>query len=242
MNQIFITGDIHGSIDIQKLNTTNFPEGKTLSKDDYVIICGDFGLVWGGDNTKHDKWWQHWLDEKPWTTLFVDGNHENHELLSSYPVSYWHGGRVHKINDSIYHLMRGEYFNIGNYTFFTFGGAFSHDVFWRKEHISWWQGELPTHDEVNHAIDNLEKHNYKADIIISHDAPIDLCEYIGFRGNDMTIYDSCYENIQTFLQYVKDNIEYKAWFMGHYHIDRDILNHHILYNEIIQLTPWYLQK
>ncbi len=41
MNQIFFTGDIHGSIDIQKLNATNFPEGKNLTKDDYVIICGD---------------------------------------------------------------------------------------------------------------------------------------------------------------------------------------------------------
>lgn len=49
MSRIFITGDTHGSYDIQKLARKNFPEGKTLTKDDYVIICGDFGCVWGGE-------------------------------------------------------------------------------------------------------------------------------------------------------------------------------------------------
>ncbi|MDM8195794.1 hypothetical protein QUV98_05625 [Massilimicrobiota timonensis] len=48
MSRIFITGDTHGSYDIQKLARKNFPEGKTLTKDDYMIICGDFGCVWGG--------------------------------------------------------------------------------------------------------------------------------------------------------------------------------------------------
>ena len=48
---IFITGDTHGDIDIQKLSSKNFPKGKTLTKNDYVIVCGDFGLVWDGSNS-----------------------------------------------------------------------------------------------------------------------------------------------------------------------------------------------
>jgi predicted phosphodiesterase len=42
---IYITGDTHGSHDISKLNTTNFPQQKQLDKEDYLIITGDFGCV-----------------------------------------------------------------------------------------------------------------------------------------------------------------------------------------------------
>lgn len=51
---IFITGDTHGHIDIHKLNTKNFPIQSELTKSDYLIICGDCGIVWGGANTKSD--------------------------------------------------------------------------------------------------------------------------------------------------------------------------------------------
>ena len=96
---IFVTGDTHGEIDISKLNTKNFPIQRELTKDDYVIVTGDFGLVW--DGSKADRHWQQWLNEKPFTTLFVDGNHENHELLQQYPVTEWNGGKVHQIQPSI---------------------------------------------------------------------------------------------------------------------------------------------
>ena len=52
---IYVTGDTHGSqphgwlsVDgfMHRLNTTSFPEQKELGKEDYVVICGDFGGVW----------------------------------------------------------------------------------------------------------------------------------------------------------------------------------------------------
>ena len=79
---IYITGDCH--CNFERFNTENFPEQKEMSKDDYVIICGDFGLVW--DNGGEDIWWRKWLEQKPFTTLFVDGNHENFDLL--YELAY----------------------------------------------------------------------------------------------------------------------------------------------------------
>lgn len=42
---IFVTGDIHGGYDIWKLEPINFLEGNDLTKDDYLIICGDFGII-----------------------------------------------------------------------------------------------------------------------------------------------------------------------------------------------------
>ena len=51
MSRIFVTGDTHGDYDIAKLNTHNFPVQRELTKEDYLIIAGDFGCVWyGGKN------------------------------------------------------------------------------------------------------------------------------------------------------------------------------------------------
>lgn len=237
MSRIFITGDTHGSYDMTKLSRRYFQEGKTLTKNDYVIICGDFGCVWGGELEKSDKWWQNWLDEQPWTTLWIDGNHENHDLLQTYPVEQWHGGRIHKINNSIYHLMRGEVFTINDKTIFTFGGGYSTDRAYRKEGVSWWKGELPTHEEVNYALQSLEKYNNHVDIILTHDAPRDIKEYLGFYNLcDMSVYGEEYEDIHSTLYFFKKNIVFQDWYLGHYHIDKDIGNMHILYNEIIEIT------
>ena len=115
---IFVTGDTHGSLDIHKLNTVNFHQ-KDLSKQDYVVILGDFELLW--NNSGKDKYWLDWLNKKNFTTLFVDGNHENFDLLNSFEVDTWCGGKVHHIRNSIFHLMRGQVFSIDGYTIFTMG-------------------------------------------------------------------------------------------------------------------------
>ena len=75
---IYITGDCHG--DFQRFTTRNFPQLKELDRDDYVILAGDFGGVWAGEQVDGHK--LDWLEDKPFTTLFVDGNHENFRLPS----------------------------------------------------------------------------------------------------------------------------------------------------------------
>ena len=82
---IWISGDIHGSIDIKKLSYRRWPEGRMLTRDDQLIICGDFGMPWRGSN--EEKYWLDWLGDRPWTTLFVDGNHECFPHLAELPVS-----------------------------------------------------------------------------------------------------------------------------------------------------------
>ena len=43
---IFITGDVHCDYDVHKLNTHNWTKQKELTKNDYLIVCGDMGIVW----------------------------------------------------------------------------------------------------------------------------------------------------------------------------------------------------
>ena len=155
-----------------------------------------------------------WLNEKPFTTLFVDGNHENMDRLNSYPVEEWNGGKVHKIRPSVIHLMRGQVFNINGKKIFTFGGASSHDKDSRKEGKSWLSRELPSENEINVAIKNLTEANWKVDIVITHCAPSTIQRLIN------PSYD---ENILTdFLDNVKEKLIFEKWYFGHYHIDKQI--------------------
>ena len=121
---IYITGDIHGSP--ERLGVHSFYEQKEMTRDDIVIICGDFGMVWeeSGESAS-EQYWLKWLEDKPFTTVFVCGNHENFDRLYQYPVKEWHGGKVHEIRPHVLHLMRGEVFDIEGVKFFAFGGASS---------------------------------------------------------------------------------------------------------------------
>ena len=87
---VYITGDTHGGF--QRFGSKYFPQQKNMGREDYVIVTGDFGGLW--DGSPKDQYWLDWLEEKPFTTLFVDGNHENFDLLNALPERPWNGGRV----------------------------------------------------------------------------------------------------------------------------------------------------
>ncbi len=230
MTRIFITGDTHCDYDWHKLNTTNFPEQKNLTKDDYVIITGDFGGVWGQDKT--DKYIIKTYEKRNFTTLFVDGNHENHDALDGYPVEEWHGGKIHRISNTVIHLMRGQVYEIGGKTFFTMGGAQSTDKIYRKEGISWWARELPSDEEYSEAISNLEKHDFKVNFIVTHCAPEDYAYYY----TDMDISRKI-NKMTTFLSglITEYDISFDGWYFGHYHEDIDFDSFHCLYQRVVEI-------
>ena len=222
---IYVTGDTHQNINIKKLTIDFFPEQKFMTKNDYVIICGDFGCVWNGSNS--DKYWQRWFDNKNFTTLFVDGNHENFNLIKQYPISEWNGGKVQFITPSIIHLMRGEIYNIDGYSFFAMGGASSHDIEFRTENISWWKDELPNDKEYENAFKNLEKHNNKVDFIISHCCSDNVQNMI----NSNYVHDK----LTNFFRIIDETVEFKKWFFGHYHIDKDFGKYRCLFEDVIKI-------
>ena len=53
---IFLTGDIHGNNSIEKLDDEHF-DSTGLTRDDYVIILGDFGLVWSDPMSTDGAYW-----------------------------------------------------------------------------------------------------------------------------------------------------------------------------------------
>lgn len=255
ISKIYVVGDIHGDIDIQKLSSKNFPEGKDLTKNDYVIICGDFGLVWSDPATNEEKFWLKWLDEKPWTTLFVDGNHENFDKLNNcYEIVSFKGGKAHKIGKSIYHLMRGYIFTIADKKLFCFGGASSHDIqdgilniedydndldmlmdyrlrthmgqMLRINHLSWWEDELPSKFEMQRGRLELEKVNYEVDYVITHCLPQSIISSIyPEKGDTITTY---------FDELLDKGLRFKKWHCGHYHTDQQIIGDFVIHYDTIE--------
>ena len=226
---LFVTGDIHGSHDISKLNTTLFPKQKELTKNDCVIILGDFGLTW--DESEDRKYWLKWLNDKTFTTLFLDGNHENFDSLYKYPVVELFGGKTHQVRDSIYHLMRGEIFTIEGLKFFTFGGGVSIDKAYRIEGSSWWAQEIPNYAEIENGFSNLEKVNYTVDYVLTHAAPSQVSMKILSHHAET-------DEVTKILDAFEEKIICKRWFFGHHHTDEYMDDkYRVLYNNILEIKP-----
>ena len=213
---IYATGDCHGNF--RRFQPEYFPEQAGMTKNDVVIIAGDFGGVWFGDSRDDET--LDWLERLPFTLAFVCGNHENYDALERYPVAEWHGGKVHRVRPHVLHLMRGQIFELEGCRFFTMGGAKSHDTNHRINHISWWRQELPSDEEYSEALQNLERYNWQVDYIITHCAPTSIA-LAGSRHNEA-------DRLTDFLQEVRERATYHYWLFGHYHDNRAIDEKHIL--------------
>ena len=229
---IYITGDTHADWG-ERFNTSRFPEQKAMTKDDYVIVCGDFG-IW--THSKRQEYWLEWLEHKPFTTLFVSGNHENYDLLDILPVEEWNGGKINRVRPSIIHLMRGQTYQIAGKRFFTFGGAQSHDIqegilrrsdpdfdekrktldkmgrFYRIEHETGWARELPSEDEMREGWKNLQKVDNCVDYIITHCPWTSML--LRMRGSNGTYQPDI---LTDYLQEIREKVTYRQWYFGHMH-------------------------
>lgn len=222
---IYLTGDTHGSLDIHKLSTKEFPQQKEMTKNDYIIILGDFGLIWNG--SQEELFWRKWLNDKNFTTLFIDGNHEGFHLLNQFPVTQWNGGNVHMIEDSIIHLMRGQVFTIDNNTFFTMGGATSIDKHKRKDGVSWWKEELPSYFEYAEGLVNLDKYNWNVDYVLTHAAPSKIFDILKYGMNKDCLTD--------YFETLEEKLNFKHWYCGHIHDDISVDKYSVLYDNVVKL-------
>lgn len=244
---IYITGDCHGNF--RKLGKRHVP----AKENDYVIICGDVGLLWEsrcleeishGDIRLTDEcctfdYNLKWLSNIKYTLLWIPGNHDNYDMIAEYPIETWHGGKArHIIRDKVICLERGQIFTIEDKTFFTFGGASSHDItegilnpadfnteadykaelkYWKKtktffrvKGVSWWEQELPTDEEMQEGLNNLEKAGNKVDYIITHCCSSRIEEQLGMKDHD---------KLTDYFNYIDSFVDFKQWYFGHYHED-----------------------
>lgn len=250
---VYITGDTHGDWRrIEKL--------RHLTDEDTLIVCGDFGL-WDGSPREIaglDR-----LNKLPFTTVWIDGNHENFDRLKSgeFDVVDFHGAWAHRIRDKVFHIRRGEIMTLEGNTFWCFGGASSHDIrdgiidpdkykteadfhaaVWlanfegkqfRIKGSSWWPEELPSNDEMEYGMAVLNGRNRKVDYVVTHCAPMRVQSVLGFRGQDRL---TIY-----FDAMLSEGLDFKRWFFGHYHMNSDLIDDRFLclYESIVPAwSPW----
>lgn len=152
------------------------------------------------------------------------------------------------------HLMRGQVFDLQGYSFFTMGGARSHDIengvlnpkapdfeeqYWdlrrmgarfRVNHRSWWKQELPSKTEYEEAQRSLERIQYEVDYVITHCAPSSIVDTLGNGGY-------VHDHLTDFLEEVKEQAKFHYWLFGHYHDNKIIDDRFVLlWEQMVQVV------
>ena len=219
---IYVTGDIHGGCTMNSI--VEWEEGKNLTRNDYLIVAGDFGIPWDFSIVENDL--LQWIESRPWTTLFVDGNHERFSWWEDQPIEEWHGGHVQRLRkySRTRHLMRGEVFNFDGTSIFTMGGATSIDRACRIEGCSWWPEELPSEEEISYARKTLDSINWDVDYVITHTCASDLLSKTLYPYPNWQNPDT--DRLTNFFNELEFKLDFKHWYYGHFHIDRSIDHRH----------------
>ena len=239
--KIFVTGDTHGNIDISKLSTESWPEQKGLTRDDILIIAGDFGGVWhDGTNgsVDQDDDLLKWHEDKPYTTIFLDGNHDNHPFIATFPEVEFLGACCNQIRPHVYHIKRGEVLHAGRHRIWCMGGAQSPDRVYRKAGINWWPEEIPSDDEWKHAFETLESEN--PDILITHEVNYTAACRIFWHSYGNTKRNTVSARLDEALnRALYKKLPISDWYFGHRHEDVDLdidgIHYHALYQRVIEL-------
>ena len=234
--RLLITGDTHGDHGAMAYIA------KLLREGDCLFVAGDFGYIFLNDTSEKSylRDVNHFLVKHNCYLVFVDGNHENHPALNSYPVTTWNGARCHKIWHRIIHVCRGEILKIYKseeqtepIRIWCFGGAFSIDRQYRKLNEGYWEEELPTDEDYVNSSKNLEAEGYQIDCGITHTCPL-------YRVRTLGCYHAAREEepLQNYFQWVCDKLNqtneasadgsddkkgrgkrFKRWYFGHWHTD-----------------------
>lgn len=192
VNRILFLGDSHG-------NSFYMKDAMKLAKGadcDVLFVAGDFG-IWEHDpiGVKFLQDLNALAEETDKWVFFVDGNHENFDILYEYDVKE-HGFR--EVRSRIWHAPRGHIWRWGpsydlfgvpledglatrrGVTFLAMGGAHSIDGpggIWlqaRGPGSGWWPQETITHKEVELALRKIRQARaagHPIDVLVSHDTP-----------------------------------------------------------------------
>lgn len=202
---VYLTGDTHGELE-------RFQQGKLrhAGKRDTVIVLGDFGFIWDGSKEEQKK--LDWLRKRPYTLLFLDGSHENYDLLAQYPVEEKFGGRVQCLGGNVYHVCRGSVLQLEGKRYLCFGGAESPDKEEREPGVNWWKAEMPTEEEYAFCEANLAAADNKPDYVLTHDAPSKFLDFTVLASGESN-------QLHDFLDKILMQMQYEKWFFGCYHKD-----------------------
>lgn len=235
---VYVTGDIHSGLDMQKLR--DWELGDSLGSDDHLIIAGDFGFPW--DFSAEECADIAWLESRPYTVLFVDGNHERFDHWEERPMEPWHGGLTQRLSDtsSIRRLMRGRssISTARRYSPWAVPQAWTGNTACRipagglrssrTSAISIPRGQGSTR--------SAGRSTASSPIPAPRACSPTLYPDPGWERPDV-------DRLTGFLDELEDRLDYKRWYCGHFHRDGNPDERHtVLYDRIVRLgdklLPW----
>ena len=207
----FLKGDIHGNL----FEVIDFINRFNLGKNDNIIILGDCGIAWRKDKKDLAQNIKLWNECGNGVKLyFIDGNHENFNILNSLPIE----NNMGKIADNIYHLRRGQVYEFENKKILVCGGADSIDKYRRIENFTWWKEEAISQETIN----DIPAGHY--DYVLTHCCPRSVFEKNRIYLSTLQFLDENKINhsSEDMLEQLKNKITFDHWFFGHYHINRNL--------------------
>lgn len=219
---VYVTGDTHG--DFSRFTS---PAARRLRRGDTLIVLGDFGFLWSG--SKKEKHLIKKLSKMKYNILFLDGPHENYDMLRDTPVSEYCGGRVQVIEGTLMHLLRGEVYTIENQKYFVFGGGEGDDRDLRTESNTWWEDEMPSAEQMQNGISRLEQHGNKVDFILTHEFPGKGMGYFANKTRQ--------NGVNAYLSMIENRVQYKYWYFGSLHVDKQLSKRmYAVFQKILPVT------
>ena len=225
---IYVTGDMHG--DMARFRA---PALRRLKKGDTLLICGDFGFLWDGSKAELAALKK--LGGLRYTVAFVDGAHENFELLGEYPVADWNGGKAHHLGGNLYHMMRGQLYSIEGRTVFAMGGGVSPDDGLRDPDENRMRREIPSKEELDQALRAITRAGGQLDYIITHEPPLRIKDFLQLKAQTQARAEPT--GLNTFFEEMGNCCTFKRWFFGSMHMDKPIASTHVaVYRKVIAVS------
>lgn len=232
---VYFTGDIHG----MPQDIIRFCKSQRLTNSDIIVILGDVGANFFGD--ERDNAVKSELSSIEPTVLCVHGNHEQRPWnIKGYETREWNGGRVMLQPEypSLLFALDGEIFTLDGIRYLVIGGAYSVDKFIRQlRHWGWWEDEQPS-DEIKRYVEN-QIAAHEIDVVLSHTCPYK------YEPCEMFLYSIDQSSVDTgteeWLDKIEETLSYKAWYCGHWHIDKRIDKMHFLFHSF-ESDEWLHHK
>ena len=243
--RFFITGDKHRRFNIVE----DFCSKMNTRRKDVLIILGDAGFNYY-DDERDDK-----LKEKisklNITFFCLHGNKENRpQNVGTYGIRNFCGGRVYyePRYPNIYFAIDGEIYTFEGRKYIVVGGAHSIDKMRCLENgTPYWFDEMPD-DKTKKLVEcKLENENNKIYGILTHTCPNNYLPtemFMTTRQNASikrkpqkaksikAFKPDIDRSTEIWLEKIEKNTEYKVWFCGHYHIDKEIDKIHMMRHNI----------
>jgi len=227
--RVLLQGDTHGNTNAI-INALHEARDRQCER---VIQLGDYGYgwrVWEGRDKFTNKV-SRWATEIGVPLWWIDGNHENFDLLEA--KGAFGAFESKELMPNVTYVPRGTVLELGGTRVLFVGGAYSVDKKWREPHRSWWPQEELTEEDVERCLAAGQ-----VDVVLSHDVA-----HTGFRGALSLALDETdrnrvaeldhlvWKNDQSFpeagpnryrLERVLESARPRDWYHGHYHVAYEV--------------------